>query len=148
VTESSASYRVKVRRKYIPFYKDLLRRKIFQQHSEFFTLCCCVGKNLNSKEGDFSADDLFQAYTFTDYQRTVLRCLVYQQTGKILEEKELFIHAEKMADLGCQLLIETVLNEVVFVDQDGSISLKPGQETELQLKLSKYVNNRLTDVPF
>lgn len=95
-----------------------------------------------------STEALFQAYTFTEYQRTVFKCFAFKQTGTILEEKELYSHVEKIADQGCQHLVENILTDLVFVDENGVVSLKPGQELEMQKKLSTFVSNQLINVPF
>ncbi|BDG32558.1 hypothetical protein [Parageobacillus thermoglucosidasius] len=143
-----SSLRVRVRKEYLPFYKDLLKRKVFKEHNEFFTFCCTVGRDLFEKENKLSLVELCHAYTFSEYQKTVLKCLAYEKTKQILDGKELFLKAEQLADLGFTYLIENVLKDFVLINEQGEVSLNPGKEMDVQLALSRFVSQKFATVPF
>lgn len=103
---------------------------------------------VSPREREYSTEALFQAYTFTEYQRTIFKALVFKQTGSILKEKELYPYIENMADQGCQYLLETVISDLIFVDDSGAVSLKPGQEMDLQKQISSFVSQQFNRVPF
>jgi hypothetical protein len=140
--------RVKVSKDYLPFYKDLIKRRVFKQHSEFFTLCCSIS-GFKETEGDTKAFvELLQANTISDYQLTVLKSLIYKETNQILTGKELFSQAELLADKGFTYLIKHVLSDLIVIGTDGEISLMHGKEMDLQLKLSQFVSDELSTTPF
>ncbi|MDX8047294.1 hypothetical protein SH601_15090 [Gracilibacillus sp. S3-1-1] len=143
----TASLRVKVRKEYLPFYKDLIRKKIFKEHNEFFTFCCSIGKDRYDENRQIPLVELCHAYTFKEDQQTVLRTLVFSKTSTLYAERELFAIAEMMADAGFNILMETVLSDLVII-HEGDLSLKPGMERDVQLALSKYTNEVLNVVPF
>lgn len=146
--EETGSLRVKVRREYLPFYKDLLKRKIFKEHNEFFTFCSCVGKSAPLEGQQPPLIELCQAYTFKEDQRTVLKTLVYNRKHEVVSINEMFASAEILADNGFTKLLNSTLQDLVFVNSDGEVSLNPGKERELQVALSKYVSQKMVEVPF
>jgi len=146
--ETKTSFRVKVRKEYLPFFKDLRNKNIFEQHSSFFTLCACVGQRLGTIDESYKGIELCQAYTFTTYQKTVLQSLVYNETKQLTEEKEMFAEAEKYADAGFQFLIEGPLKSVAMKLESGEYSLRLGREEELQKLLAGYVLEQGEVVPF
>ncbi|HDX9578401.1 TPA: hypothetical protein ROX88_001932 [Bacillus pseudomycoides] len=146
--ETKTFLRVKVRKEYLPFFKDLRNKNIFEQHSSFFTLCACVGHRLGTIDESYKGIELCQAYTFTTYQKTVLQSLVYDKTKQLTEEKEMFAEAEKYADAGFRFLIEGPLNSVAMKLESGEYSLQVGREEELQKLLAGYVLEQGEVVPF
>lgn len=148
MSEHSSSIRVKVRKEYLPFYKDLLKRKIFQEHNEFFTLCCSAGRFKTESLESVPFVELCQAYTFNENQNTLLKSLVYEQYNRVIDGKELFSEAEKLADKGFYYLLTNVFQEYALQNDDGDVSLKPTAEIDFQLALSKYINQTTMEVPF
>jgi ATP-dependent RNA circularization protein (DNA/RNA ligase family) len=146
--DQTTSVRVRVRKEYLSFYKDLLKRKIFKEHNEFFTFCCTVGRDVPEIENKPSLVELCHAYTFSEYQKTVLKCLVYEKTKLILDGKDLFQQAEKLADAGFAYLAEKILKDFTLVNDEGEVSMNPGTEPDFQLTLSRFVSQRLTSTPF
>ncbi|OZI12963.1 hypothetical protein CEW92_03685 [Bacillaceae bacterium SAS-127] len=146
--EITSSLRVKVRKEYLSFFKDLRNKNIFEQHSSFFTLCACVGHRLGTIDDSYKGIELFQAYTFTTYQKAVLQSLIYDKTKQLTEEKEMFAEAEKYADAGFRFLIEQPLKSVAIKLESGEYSLQLGREEEFQKLLSRYVLGQMEEVPF
>ncbi|MED3824555.1 hypothetical protein [Priestia flexa] len=146
--ESTGSLRVRVRKEYLPLYKDLLKRKIFKEHNEFFTFCCCIGKDHLTSTEKIPLVELCHAYTFKEDQRTLLKALIYNQTQEVVAVEQMFSTAEILADNGFHKLTTSVLEDYVLISEDGDVSLMLGKEKDVQIALSKYVSQDMVAVPF
>lgn len=146
--ETKTSLRVKVRKEYLPFFKDLRTKHIFEQHSSFFTLCACVGQRLGKIDESYKGIELCQAYTFTTYEKTILQSLIYNKTKQLTEEREMFAEAEKYADAGFRFLIEGPFSSVAIKLESGEYSLHSGREYELEKLMAGYVLELVEGVPF
>ncbi|MBM7703547.1 hypothetical protein [Metabacillus iocasae] len=146
--QSKTSLRVKVRKEYLPFYKDVIKKHLFARHSEFFTLCANIGYKYGKVDEAYRGIELCQAYTFTPYQRTVLQTLIYKDKKKIVDEVTMFEEAEQYADAGFRYLVQHVIADVVTQVNDGEYTLSLGEEQELQLLLAEFVQKEMASVPF
>ncbi|TGB03498.1 hypothetical protein [Halobacillus salinus] len=145
--KDTGSLRVRVRPTYLPLYKQLLKSRQIRQHSEFFTTCCFLpGPSERVDMGNIT--ELCQANSFTDYQLTALSSLGYKKSQRILEPNELFEMMEKEADAGMTFLITELWHDLVNLNQDEDVTLIPGQEFEAQVRLIKFVQGKLEEVPF
>lgn len=133
---------------YISIFKEVTKRQLFTQNSEFFMFCTLIGYEINERTPVEKRHELCQALTLSNYDRIALETLYLQENESITHMKDVIRLAETYANSGMQHLLNDSLKEYTYEDQDGNWHLKPDSTDEIQLALFDYVLAEHESVPF
>lgn len=148
MSQTQKSPRISVREEFQPLYKDFVNYSLFQQHSDFFTFCCIMGQKYGSKvQDEHKYSNLFQYYTFNNYQRTIVKALAFEEKGELLDDLELIKFSEVLADQGLEYLIQHRLQEYIIKNENGSYNLNQELQNEFLKNLLEFVYNETNEAP-
>lgn len=129
-------------------YQQINGNKFFNQNSEFFIFCALIGEKNSSRIPLENRAELCRAITMNETDKTVIKSIYYNQNQALSNAKEMIRFAEEYANGGLRYLVEGLLSEFVVRNSDNSYSLKPGDENDFFLTLTKFVLKEIQVVPF
>ncbi|WP_175615443.1 hypothetical protein [Piscibacillus halophilus] len=149
MSQTQKSPRISVREEFQPLYKDFINYNLFQQHSDFFTFCCIMGQKHGSDvQGEHKYPNLFQYYTFNNYQRTILKALAFEEKGEFLDDPELIKFSEELADQGLDYLIQNELSEYVIQNENGGYYLNQEFQEDFLKYFFDFIHSETNEAPF
>ncbi|TSB47697.1 hypothetical protein [Alkalicoccobacillus porphyridii] len=141
--------RIKVHKRFVPFFQELKEANIIQDYQQLFMTAFVLGakqRTENTDRGGLTA--IIRAVIFGSGQLDLIRTVLYDRDSVIYEDEECLTKAESFVTTGLEILTTTVIHEFVFTAEDGTVHLLPGKEQEALLALMRYVHEDSVSVPF
>jgi|GEM_PF-5716939 len=146
---------ITVSKKYIGIYRKLQEGSLpegqkYDGYASLFLLCACLGSRDYQSSGilaaDFAGIELMMFHQLDEHQQTILKAIAIKTKGnyQILQEpKELILIAEKFAERGMDILVDTVLKEYVREFRAGEYMLDDPADHQLEKKMAMLIQQEI-----
>ena len=91
---------------------------------------------------------LSQAITLSDYDRVALESLYLQEHNSLSTIKDTIELAEQYANGGIEYILEHVLHDLTYIDDEGNWRFNQGMENDIQIKLFDFTLDEKEAIPF
>lgn len=140
--------RIYVSKKYFPIFHELTQSNLFTQNSEFLIFSTFIGEKHQRRSPLEGKHELCRAVTLSSYDLAAIKALYLQENNTLANVKDAIQLAEQYANGGVEYLIEHVLTDFIYVDEEGNWHLKQERLDDLQIKLFDFILTEKETVPF